>query len=87
VYKLQFLKEAEKEFKSIDSIWQKRIKNKLEILRVNPQVLSANITRLKGQYKNFYRLKVGNYRIIFTKNKNELIILIIRIAHRGSVYK
>lgn len=87
MYKLQFLKEAEKEFKSIDSIWQKRIKNKLEILRVNPQVLSANITRLKGQYKNFYRLKVGNYRIIFTKNKNELIILIIRIAHRGSVYK
>ncbi|MBC8255884.1 MAG: type II toxin-antitoxin system RelE/ParE family toxin [Candidatus Marinimicrobia bacterium] len=87
MYKLQFLKEAEKEFKSIDSIWQKRIKNKLEILRVNPQVLSANITRLKGKYKNFYRLKVGNYRIIFTKNKNELIILIIRIAHRGSVYK
>ena len=87
MYKLQFLREAVKELKSIDPIWQKRIKNKLEILGVNPQALSANITRLKGQYKNIHRLRIGNYRIIFTKNKKKLIILVIRIAHRGSVYK
>ena len=37
--------------------------------------------------KNEYRLRVGNYRIIYEQNLNEFIILITKAENRGQIYK
>ena len=37
--------------------------------------------------KNEYRLRVGNYRIIYEQNQNEFIILITKAENRGQIYK
>ena len=42
-------------------------------------------TPLKGQFKGMYRLRIGDYRIIYTMVKND--ILVLRIGHRKKVYK
>ena len=85
---LSFLKKARDELLKIEPIWQKRIKAKLEILAKNPAALMNSIKALKGnKYKGLARLRVGNYRIIFQKKEKDLIILIVRIAHRGDVYR
>lgn len=86
MYKLYFEKEAEKEFSKLPKHIQKIIKDKLDILSQNPKLLKNNIKTLKGNYKGLKRLKVGKYRIIFEEREKELIILIIRIAHRREVY-
>ncbi len=86
MYKLEFLKEAFEEFKNLDRSVQKIIKQKLEILSKDPELLKNNIKPLKGKYKGLYRLRVGNYRIIYRLDKDRLIILIIRIGHRGEIY-
>ncbi len=64
---------------------QKIIKEKLLILVENPEALKNNIQRLSGTKEGFFRLKVGSYRIIFKKEKKELLILIIRIGHRKQI--
>jgi len=45
-----------------------------------------HIKRLGEIKEDYYRLRVGNYRIIFKKEEKELIIIIIRIGHRKEIY-
>ena len=87
MYKLFFLTSAQKEFKKLDFSIQKRVKSKLEILCTNPKLLENNIKALKGEYKGKFRLRVSEYRVIFYIKDKELIITIIRIAHRKEVYR
>ena len=86
MYRVIFDRKAVKELEKIDTIWQQRIKEKIELLAENPATLKPNITKLKGRYNKLARLRVGNYRIIFKVVDKELVILIIRIAHRKEVY-
>ncbi len=86
MYRVIFVKKAVKELTKIDPIWQKRIKERIQLLAHNPASLKSNIKKLKGKYSKFARLRVGNYRIIFKVVENKLVILIIRIAHRKEVY-
>jgi len=85
-YKLFFLKEAAEEFKKLDKAVQRIIKEKLEILAQNPELLKNNIKPLKGKYKGLYRLRVGNYRVIYRLEKEKITILVIRIGHRKDIY-
>jgi len=43
--------------------------------------------RLKGNWKGLWRLREGDYRIIYAVVNDELVILILRIGHRRDVYK
>lgn len=47
---------------------------------------SENVKRLKG-YDGIYRLRVGDYRIIYTIDNGELIITVIDAGNRGQIYK
>ena len=86
MYQISFIPKAVQELSKIDTIWQRRIKKKLEILANDPAVLKHNIKALKGKYRGLARLRIGNYRVIFQVKEEELIILIIRIAHRQDIY-
>ena len=86
MYQVKFLKKAVNELKAIDPIWQNRIKEKIVQLAENPSQLKNRIKPLKGKYSKFLRLRVRNYRIIFLRKENELIILIIRVARRSESY-
>jgi mRNA interferase RelE/StbE len=87
VYTLKFLGMALQDLKKIDLPFQKIIKEKLLILSENPAVLKNNIKKLTGTKEDYYRLRVGSYRIIYEKRDKELIILIIRIGHRREIYQ
>jgi mRNA interferase RelE/StbE len=86
MYKLKFLGKAQNDLKNIDRAHQKIIKEKLLMLAKNPEVLKNNIKRLGGIKDDYYRLRVGNYRVIFKKEEKKLIIIIVRIGHRKEIY-
>ena len=48
---------------------------------------NPDIRALQGKYKGFYRLKAGDYRIIFNCKHEELVIAVIKISHRKNVYR
>lgn len=87
MYTLKFLGRALQDLKKIDLPFQKIIKEKLLILAENPGILKNNIKKLTGTKEDYYRLRVGSYRIIYEKRDKELIILIIRIGHRREIYQ
>ena len=86
MFKLRFLGKALDDLRRIGRPHQKIIKAKLLILAKNPEALKNNIRRLSGADEALYRLKVGKYRVIFKKEEDALVILIIRIGHRKEVY-
>jgi len=86
LFKLKFLGRALDDLERIGRPHRKIIKEKLIILAENPEALKNNIKRLKGDIKDLYRLRVGSYRVIFKKESEELVILIVRIGHRSEIY-
>jgi len=83
VYKVVFEKNAEKEFLKLNSEAQKIVSIKILDLQNGN---FNNDKSLKGKHKGKFRKRAGNYRIIYLKENEFLIITIIRIAHRKEVY-
>jgi len=61
------------------------IVNNLHELAANPDNPSLDIDVLKG--KKGFRLRVGKYRIIYTRQDDWLIIEVVKIRPRGDIYK
>jgi len=79
-YKIIFEKKAAKFFISQPSQQKKRL------ARAIYRLPDGDVKTIKG-YKNFYRLRVGDYRVIFTINDSDLIIIVLTIGNRGDIYK
>jgi len=83
-YKIIFSKNAEKFLNSIDKKTGLRIIEKVKELPTNSKNL--DIKKLKSKY-DLYRLRVGNFRIIYSFQHEQLIIYVVVIGHRKDVYK
>jgi mRNA interferase RelE/StbE len=86
LFKLRFLGRALDDLARIDRPHRKIIKEKLLILARDPQALKNNIKKLGGTGEALYRLRVGSYRIVFKKDNEELLIVVVRIGHRKDIY-
>ncbi len=76
-------KYALKELLKIDKENQQLIFNKIKDLENG---IFSNDKLLQGKHKGKFRKRAGNYRIIYLKENNFLMITIIRVAHRKEVY-
>jgi len=83
MYKIAFDKDAEKEFLKLDVQTQKLVSTKILDLKDGNFL---NDKQLKGKHKGKFRKRAGNYRIIYLKENDYLVISVIRIAHRKEVY-
>ncbi len=83
MYKIAFDKDAEKEFLKLNPKIQKLISSKILDLQSGN---FSNDKQLKGKHQGKFRKRAGNYRIIYLKEGNYLVISLIRIAHRKEVY-
>ncbi|MBU1016836.1 MAG: type II toxin-antitoxin system RelE/ParE family toxin [Patescibacteria group bacterium] len=72
---------AEKQFKKISKIDQIAVSNKIRNLKECSQISRAE--KLKG-YKNIYRVRVGDFRIVYRKLSLEIYIVLI--GHRKDIY-
>jgi mRNA interferase RelE/StbE len=83
MYKIAFAPEAKNEFLNLEKTHQKQIAKKILSLENGH---FTNDKALKGKHKGKFRKRAGNYRIIYLKENNLVLITIIRIAHRKEVY-
>ena len=75
---------ALKELKKLDGRTRKRIINVIESLRHNPRPDSV---RKLTDSDSLYRVRVGDYRVIYQIQNKKLLVLVVRIGSRGDVYK
>ena len=82
-YSVNITRNAEKELKSLDPKIADRIGSRLLILKDNPK--SPKSKHLKGT--TFYRLRIGDYRVIYNIDHEIKIIDILSIGHRKEIYR
>jgi len=85
-YEVLVSQTAAKELKALEGSLQARIKGKLKELAQDPSNRSGrlDVKKLSSTRRNYYRLRVGEYRIIFFTE--EMAIKVVRIANRSDVY-
>jgi mRNA interferase RelE/StbE len=83
MFKVIIPKATFKELEKIDSQNQKLVFSKIKDLESG--VFTSDKV-LKGKYKGKFRKRAGNYRIVYLKENDILVITLIRIAHRKEVY-
>lgn len=92
-YHLQFHPAAKKELDKLDHQVKVFIVQSLSLFieGYNDQyetdmMQQSKIKKLQGEWRGFYRLRLRDYRVIYEKINDQLVIHIIRIAHRREVY-
>jgi mRNA interferase RelE/StbE len=81
-YEVKFKKSAVKELADVPQKEQQIIIEKIEDLSENPY--PHGYKKLKGE--EAYRIRIGNYRVIYTIDNGVLEIEVIRIGHRKNIY-
>ena len=84
-YQIKILPSAQKELSSLSKAIQVRIGRKIDSLQTNPTPQGVKL--LKGKDREAYRIRVGDYRILYQIQKEMLTILVIKIGHRKEVYR
>lgn len=82
-YSVRIKGSAAKELASIPQVARARIVHAIDGLREQP--FSGNL--LKGGLSGLRRLRVGAYRIIYEVVVDDLVVLVVRVAHRRDVYR
>ena len=61
------------------------IREKLEVIAADPYADHPNAKKLQG--REGYRLRVGDWRVIYAIQNEKLMILVLKVASRGEAYK
>ncbi len=84
MYSIRFKKSAEKELEKLPSQIIKRIVKSIDTLVENPKPVGSK--KLEGQKESLWRIRIGDYRVIYLIEDVIKIIEIRRIGHRKDIY-
>ncbi|OGJ70142.1 hypothetical protein A3G69_00075 [Candidatus Peribacteria bacterium RIFCSPLOWO2_12_FULL_53_10] len=83
-FRVEVLPSAVKDTRRFSKSLLARIYAHLAALGENP--FPAGVGKLKGN-EEYYRIRVGQYRIIYSVKSKIQVVSVVRIAHRSSVYR
>ena len=75
----------EKALAKLPISWQKRVLTKVKSVAENPHAPNNNLTRLQG--RDAFRLRVGDWRVIYELHDDRLVMLILELGPRGEIYR
>ena len=84
MYKVYFKKSAAKELSRLPIAVIKRIQKVVIQLEIN--LFPGNSRKLEG-LESFYRIRVGDYRVVYLVEKTVKIVTVTKVGHRREVYK
>ena len=82
-YKIKIKQSAKKELLKLPKRELQKVTNKILSLSENPR--PSGVEKLSGDDK--YRIRQGNYRIIYSIHDEQLIITVVKIGHRRDIYR
>ncbi len=82
-YKVFFKKSVEKDLELIPKRDLSKILEKIELLHLDPRPVGSE--KLTGQER--YRIRQGNYRIVYSIQDCELTVWVVRVGRRRDIYK
>lgn len=82
-YEVRFTHSAQKELKKLSKDGQVRVLKAVKTLSQDPT--KGDVRPMVGS--TAWRLRVGQYRVIYDINKKEIVVLVLKIGHRKDVYR
>jgi mRNA interferase RelE/StbE len=83
-YEIIIRPSAEKCLDKIPRPDRRRLVDAMEELRDNPR--PAGVVKLAGD-ENLWRIRIGDYRVVYEIHDDRLVVLVLRVAHRKDVYR
>lgn len=83
-YQIKILSKARRSIKKLPKSVQENIKSSIRNLAENPR--PNNVKKLSGNH-SLYRIRLGNYRIIYQIEDDILLIVIVMAGHRKEIYR
>ena len=84
LYRIELTPSAARELRRLDPAARRRVQAAVELLADDPRPPSA--TRLVGGAGE-WRVRTGDYRVVYEIRNDVLLVLVIRIGHRRDVYR
>ena len=84
MFRLVFARAARKDLESLPPKMQDRILAEIEKLRENARPSKSK--KLKGM-SDTYRIRVGDYRVLYEIHEREVVVLVVGIRHRKDAYR
>lgn len=84
LYRVELKPSAARALRKLDADIQRRLIARVEALAENPRPPGAE--KLEGR-RDLYRIRVGDYRIIYQVGDKVLLVLVVRVGHRRDVYR
>ncbi len=81
-YSLAVTRRFKKSFEKLPRDVQERVYEKLVLLLENPYLG----VRLRGELSGLYRLRVGNYRVIYAIDEEKKLVVLLDVGHRKRIY-
>jgi mRNA interferase RelE/StbE len=85
MYEIFFTKQSDRALRKMPRNKSNLIRDKLAVIANDPYAQHNNVTKL--QNRSGYRLRVGDWRIIYEIQNDKLVILVLKIAPRGEIYR
>ncbi len=83
-YRVEIARRAVKSLAALPRREQQRVRAAIDLLADNPR--PPGCTKLAG-YDNAYRVRVGDFRIVYDVLDDRLVVQVVRIGHRRDVYR
>lgn len=83
-YKIEITATAEKSLKKLPKKDLEKVVEAIQVLAISP--FPSGCRKLKGE-EDVYRVRQGNYRIIYEVIDSKLVVLVLKIGHRKDMYK
>jgi len=83
-YRVKFAPRAARDFCSLERATQQRLRGQIDRLEEDPRPRGCE--KLSGG-DDLYRIRVGDYRIVYQVQDRVLVVLVVRVGHRRDVYR
>ena len=83
-FRVEWKRSALKEMRSLSRDVVRRVVDCVEGLKVNP--FPAGCRKLTGS-EHSYRLRIGDYRVVYSVQSSRLVVEVVRVAHRRDAYR
>jgi mRNA interferase RelE/StbE len=86
-YAVSIHKQARKKLLAMNADHRHRVAQAINELGINPDNASLNVKPMQGVAAHLWRMRVGDWRVIYDRDDTLKIIAIEKIGARGDVYK
>ena len=83
-YRIRISRTAERQLEALAVEGRRRVARAIQTLANDP--FPRGCRKLTG-YEDMFRIRVGPYRVLYSVNGDSLIVIVLKIGHRSSVYR